>query len=138
MTNTTDTLIVGGGVCGTYLARLLSRRGGSFLLAEASEELGGRARTARVAGGSSYVDLGPAWVWPHQRRVLALLAELGVPVFEQFSEGNLVYQDPRAPGVREIEMATMKGALRLEGGMNALVSRMAGAVSYTHLRAHET
>ena len=124
-THPSDTLVIGGGVCGTYLTLLLARQGHDVLLAEARDALGGRARTARLADPECAVDLGPAWVWPHQRRVLALIEELGIGLFEQFSDGNLVYQDPRLPDVREYEMSTMAGSLRLVGGMQTLTDRMA-------------
>ena len=48
MSEATEVLIVGGGVCGTRLADLLRMRGVPFLLAEARDQLGGRIRTLRL------------------------------------------------------------------------------------------
>ncbi len=119
-----EVLIVGGGVCGVRLAGLLETRNVGYRLAEAREMLGGRVRTAHYDDPPGYADLGPAWVWPHQPRVLALLRELGLPTFEQYTRGDLVFED-RAGRVQRHAMATMGGSLRLEGGLMRLVEGLA-------------
>ena len=123
--NDTDVLIVGGGVAGLRLATLLERAGTRYLVCEAKERLGGRVLTrSRHASASSYFDLGPTWVWPHQPAVLGLLRELKIDVFEQYSHGLLVHEDAHGHVRRDLDFSTMQGALRLDGGMQALTRRL--------------
>lgn len=122
-----EVLVVGGGVCGVRLAGLLAARGVPFVLAESRATLGGRVRTERLEDPRGYVDLGPAWVWPHQPRVLDLLRRHGVGTFEQYTRGRLIFQDERG-STRPFDMATMGGSLRIEGGMLGLVEALGAAV----------
>lgn len=133
----TSVLIVGGGVCGVRLAGLLRDQGTAYVLAESRSTLGGRVRTERHETPPAYADLGPAWVWPHQPRVLSLLRERSVPTFEQHTKGQLVFQDEHG-ATRAFDMATMGGALRIEGGMIRLVESLAEDLDAQHcwLGAH--
>lgn len=127
----TDVLIVGGGVCGVRLAGLLQAHGTSYLLAESRSALGGRVRTQQHQAPVAYADLGPAWVWPHQPRVLSVLRERSVRTFEQYTNGQLVFQDEHG-SVRRFDMATMGGSLRIEGGMIRLVEALAAELDPRH------
>lgn len=127
----TDVLIVGGGVCGVRLAGLLQAQGRDYVLAESRSTLGGRVRTDRHETPRAYADLGPAWVWPHQPRVLSVLRERSIPTFEQYTKGQLVFQDEHG-SVRRFDMATMGGSLRVEGGMIRLVDSLAADLEAPH------
>jgi monoamine oxidase len=92
----TDILIVGAGLSGLALANELARRGDDYLLVEARNRVGGRilsVESGPEGAEARRFDLGPSWVWPGQPRVASLLRELDIEVFEQYSEGRLVYQD---------------------------------------------
>ncbi len=79
MSDLVDVAIVGGGAAGIAAARWLSRSGRSVLLIEALPELGGRARTRRIAGLP--LDLGCGWLHSAERNPLAHLAETeGLPL----------------------------------------------------------
>ena len=121
-------------MCGTRLADLLRMRGVPFLLAEARDELGGRIRTLRLDTPASYADLGPAWIWPHQPRVLDLVDELGLRTFQQHIRGQLVFEQSPALPARRLDMATMGGSLRLEGGLGTLVDGLAARIDPARLR----
>lgn len=133
----TRVLIVGGGICGVRLAGLLRDQGTAYVLAESRSTLGGRVRTERHEAPPAYADLGPAWVWPHQPRVLSLLRERSVSTFEQHTQGQLVFQDEHG-ATRTFDMATMGGSLRIEGGMIRLVESLAEDLDAQHcwLGAH--
>ena len=115
----TDVLIIGGGLSGLALADRLAQAGQEFLLVEAQSRFGGRVLTTEVAGGA--FDLGPSWFWPGQPRMAELASRLGVQVFEQFSSGDLMFQDQNGTVHRGMGYASMAGSLRLAGGMGALV-----------------
>lgn len=120
----TDILIVGGGLSGLALADRLAQAGTDFMLVEARDRLGGRILTQDVAGGK--FDLGPAWFWPGQPHMQALAARFDIPVFEQFSTGDLVYQDQSGAVHRSRGHSSMQGSYRLAGGMGALTDALVG------------
>lgn len=86
-----DVLIIGGGLSGLALARTLSARGQDFHILEARDRFGGRI-LSKQHGGTGF-DMGPAWFWPGQPRIAALIHALGLSQFEQFSEGLLTAED---------------------------------------------
>ncbi len=119
----TDILIVGGGLSGLALADRLARQGRNFLLVEAQDRLGGRILTKELSGGA--FDLGPAWFWPGQPRMAALAERFDIPVFEQFSTGDLVYQQQNGAVQRGRGYASMEGSYRLAGGIGSVVHALA-------------
>ncbi len=85
------TLIVGGGLSGLALAETLEAQGHDYLLVEARSRFGGQIKTEHHAGG--YFDMGPAWFWPGQPRIAALIARLNLQKFDQFADGVLTFED---------------------------------------------
>jgi monoamine oxidase len=122
----THILIVGGGLSGLALADHLARRGIAFLLVEAQGRLGGRILTRTLSGGK--FDLGPAWFWPGQPRIGALVRRLDIPVFAQYATGDLVFQDQSGAVQRGRGYASMQGSYRLADGMGALIDGLAGTL----------
>jgi monoamine oxidase len=114
-----ENLIVGGGLAGLSLARLLHRSGQSFALIEARDRLGGRI-AGHEADGSVF-DLGPAWFWPEQPRIQAIIQELGLQTFEQFSTGAAVYEDQQQRRQAAQGFASMAGSFRVSGGFSAMI-----------------
>jgi monoamine oxidase len=142
-----DVAIVGGGVCGLALAHSLQARHVEWRLFEARERLGGRVLTATASNGTP-LDLGPTWFWPgHQPSIARLVADLGLTAFAQTDDGRVLHlNDPNQPpqtvavGVTpQGELATDPafalthegqgsvhgGAMRVAGGMGALVQALA-------------
>jgi monoamine oxidase len=87
-----DILIVGGGAAGIAAARRLAGRPVSVQLVEASERLGGRARTERMGGMP--LDLGCYWLHSADRNAWAKLArEAGAAVDETPPAWQQQWQD---------------------------------------------
>jgi monoamine oxidase len=122
----TDVLIIGGGLAGLSLADHLQARGQDWLLAEAQSEFGGRIQSPMLAGAR--FDIGPAWFWPGQHRMEALMRRFGLQVFEQFSQGNRLFQDSGGAVHRNRGYASMEGSLRVAGGMAQVVAALLGAL----------
>ena len=123
----TDILIAGGGLAGLYLAYQLEQAGMDYLIVEARNRLGGRVLSVPASDNDSQTDqynLGPAWFWPGQPRLLNLMNELGLSVFPQYSDGNLVFQDPNGLIQRDLQYSTMAGSLRVSGGFGCLIERL--------------
>jgi len=111
--------IIGAGLSGLALATKLQAEGRDVMVLEGRSRAGGR-----VLSQDGY-DLGPSWVWPHNRRMLALLDRLGLNSFAQYASGRLVFEDAAGRVRRDLEFATMGGALRVEGGLARVTDALA-------------
>lgn len=128
----TDVLIVGGGLSGLRLADLLVASHRDVLLIEARDRLGGRIRTASAAGAS--FDLGPAWFWPGQPRMAALVQRFGLQVFEQHSTGDARFEDGQGQIQQGKGIGSMQGSFRISGGLGRLIQHLADQVPSDRLR----
>ncbi len=126
------TLIVGGGLSGLALAMALEAQGDDYELVEARARLGGRILTHKL--GSGYFDMGPAWFWPGQPRIAALIERLGLHPFEQFSDGALSFEDERGHVQRGQGFSSMEGSWRLAGGFGALIDALAARIPDHRIR----
>lgn len=124
MTIKTDTLIIGGGLAGLYLAQQLETKGDDYHLIEARPRFGGRIYSPAIKAGQNHFDMGPAWFWPGQPRIAKLLDELSIPYFNQASQGNLVFEDQAGQIRRDIDMTTMEGAHRVDGGLGRVIDAL--------------
>lgn len=128
----TETLIIGGGLSGLALAAQLAVQGRDFLLVEARDRLGGRILTQQE--GTAHFDLGPTWFWPGQPRIAALIHRLGLSRFDQFDQGELIFEDELGRVHRGRGYASMQGSWRLEGGLGALISALEKEIPGQRLR----
>lgn len=130
--------IIGGGLAGLNAARLLHRAGIRFQLFEARDRLGGRILTVDETGNPAAdgFDLGPSWFWPDMQPAIGrLVAELGIPAFEQHSSGNALFERSiREPPIRIPGMAQQPVSMRLEGGSAALIRAIAAGLPAGALR----
>lgn len=90
-TGTLDAVVVGAGLAGLTAARRLTAAGREVAVLEARDRVGGRTLNAAVGSGE-VVEMGGEFVGPGQRRVLALLAELGLPTFCTHDAGRHVLE----------------------------------------------
>ncbi len=118
-------VIIGAGLSGLYAARLLHAAGIQVRILEARDRIGGRILTVDEAGRPSVdgFDLGPSWFWPKMQPGLgALVKELGLTGFGQFSEGDVVFERFSREGpLRHPGPTQEPQSIRLVGGTAALV-----------------
>ena len=127
----TEVFIAGAGIAGLSLAVSLQRRGIDYCLAEARDRTGGRILSVEPEGAVnalSRIDLGPSWVWPGQGYIAALLNQLGIEAFEQYSDGRLVYEDELGQVRRDLDYSSMAGSLRIDGGMARVTDALAATL----------
>ena len=123
---TSDVLIVGAGLSGLMLATQLINKGIDVQLIEARSRSGGRMLSVASSQNidRAYFDMGPSWIWPGQRLIENLLKSLDIDVFEQYSQGNLVYEEAMGQVRRDYDYSTMAGSLRIDGGMQRVINRL--------------
>lgn len=125
----TDVAILGGGLAGLHAAHLLDKVGVDFQLFEARDRLGGRILTLGPSGRTEAdgFDLGPSWYWPGMQPALAaLVSELGLECFEQYSSGDtLVERTSHMPPQRYTGYRQEPPSVRIAGGTAALIGKLA-------------
>ncbi|MDW3225209.1 MAG: FAD-dependent oxidoreductase [Paracoccaceae bacterium] len=128
-----DVVIVGGGLSGLAVARGLSERGIGFTLLEARDRLGGRILGETCLKSEGRFDMGPAWIWPHNQRLLALIQDFDLRLYNQYGEGRLVFEDANGHLRRDLEFATMGDALRIKGGSDQLIHGLSSSLCSQHI-----
>ncbi len=136
MSTATEVCIIGAGLSGLALTSALRAQGRDVTVLEARDRPGGR-----VLSQNGH-DLGPSWIWPQNRRMLALLARLSLHSFPQQATGRLVFEDATGAIRRDLELATMGGALRVAGGLaritDALAAELGCSLRLSHPVSHVT
>ena len=128
----TDVLIIGGGLSGLALACELTAQGVDFLLLEARDRFGGRILSEKI--GTEYFDLGPAWFWPGQPRIAALIKKLTLTQFDQYAMGDVCFEDEHGQVQRGRGYASMQGSYRLKNGLGALTEALVTELEAKRLR----
>jgi monoamine oxidase len=85
-----DVVVVGAGLAGLSAARAIREAGGSVVVLEARDRVGGRTLNHEIGKGE-IVEIGGQWVGPTQNKVLALIDELGLETFDTYIDGKSVY-----------------------------------------------
>ena len=132
-----DVAIVGAGLCGLALARLLTGRGLEVQVIEARERLGGRVYTEHCEFTGQALDLGPTWFWlDTEPRIATLLTELGLASQAQHDPGDALWlTDPNREPDRRIEPGGLHvGARRIESGAARLVDALAATLPSGSIR----
>lgn len=72
-------------------------------------------------------DLGPSWIWPHQKHCLDLLDELNLEIFSQYDIGAALYDAP--DGVQRFNPPPSSPSFRVKGGLKILIDSLAAKAS---------
>ena len=127
-------IIVGGGLAGLYAAYSLEQQGIPYLLLEAQSRLGGRilgAQNNQTTG--HYFDLGPTWVFPHQKKIQRLIKQLGISLFEQYAHGDVLYQTSEHQPPKRIQGAGDLHLLKIQGGSQSLISALQNTLEQNNI-----
>jgi monoamine oxidase len=124
---TTPVVVIGGGLAGLYTGYLLQQRNIEFKIVEASSRLGGRIfcqpHASEIDNGL-HVDLGPAWFWPHQSEMMALMQHLKVDYFAQYNQGEALFEADAQSPIERFQPSYME-SFRVTGGMVCLIKKLA-------------
>ncbi|MEO1420752.1 MAG: FAD-dependent oxidoreductase [Pseudomonadota bacterium] len=129
MIQSADIVVVGGGLCGLSIAEGLLRQDRDAVILEARSRWGGRMLSLEDGTGSgARYDMGAAWMWPHNHRMLSLAQSHGLSLEPQFATGNLVFQDAAGSVQRDLAFSTMGGSFRMTGGVAQLSETIAASL----------
>ncbi|MEM6769754.1 MAG: NAD(P)/FAD-dependent oxidoreductase [Bacteroidota bacterium] len=124
MEKSTPILIIGAGLSGLTLAYRLHQRQQPFLLLEARDRPGGRILTARPEGEAP-LELGATWLGKKHDRLVALLAELDLPVFEQVTGGRAIYEAISTSPPQVVQLPhNDEPSFRIAGGSDTLIEAL--------------
>ncbi len=115
-----DLVIIGAGLSGLFAATLL-QDDFNIIILEARERVGGRILT------KDGHDLGPSWIWPHQKNILALIDDLGLKLYSQYSNGAALYDVPQ--GVQRFIPPASAPSFRVHGGLEVLIRTLSSKLS---------
>ncbi|GAB3285000.1 FAD-dependent oxidoreductase [Larkinella harenae] len=117
-------IILGGGLSGLSLAYYLRNKPINVTILEASSRLGGRIHT--VTGHlATPLELGATWFSARHPNFLALVEELGLTTFPQFSEGVSFFQSKSfEPPQKFFIPASEAPSYRLAGGTGQLIDAL--------------
>lgn len=127
MNQSTDILVVGAGISGLNLARLLHNKGHDFMLMEARDRVGGRVLSSPMTDPPQdhALDMGPSWFWHGQPHIKQLLNDLQLQSYYQFTQGSMLIEQADGQLLRRDGYNPMLGSYRVIGGMGAIATALA-------------
>ena len=120
--------MVGAGLAGLAAARRVAAAGATAVVLEARDRVGGRTLNEPLGEGRM-IEIGGQWVGPTQKRVLALIEELGLETYPTYSDGANLFE--RGGALRRYKGTIPKLnplALAETGAVMARINRMARTV----------
>jgi len=140
MKNHHSIIVIGAGLSGLYTAWRLHQQQKDVVLLEARDRIGGRILSTCIGDKKeNCVDLGPAWVWPQlQPRLNNLFVELDIKLFNQFTQGDMLYEASVNNTQRHSSKSSHSQSYRIAGGSQTLVDTLAARLPdssvYTNFR----
>jgi monoamine oxidase len=119
-----DVIIIGAGLSGLSTAYQLKKRGVRFKVLEAQDRLGGRIQTIQ-GNHNTPMEMGATWFGKEHVHLAALLTELNVGYFEQFTEGIALFETMSfEPPQQYFVPANSHSAYRVKGGTYSIIDAL--------------
>jgi len=116
--------IIGAGVSGLYLAYLLEKKY-DVTIVEARDRVGGRIHSINTN------DMGPSWVWSHQKKILKLISELKLELFSQYTQGLALF-DTKAK-LEKFQPQPSAPSARMKGTLSSLIDELKSRLTDTKI-----
>lgn len=121
--------IIGAGLTGLALGRLLEQAGLSFEILEARDRIGGRIQTVYDKINTP-VEMGATWFGENHLKINQLLKELELESFSQFQDGKAVFEATSMAPVQVFDLPKGQPAsMRVAGGTSALIHKLANQIT---------
>lgn len=131
--NSSDIIILGGGLTGLTLAYLLRAQEVKVHILEAKERLGGRIYT-KYPDNLAPQEMGATWLGKKHTALVALLAELQLGMFEQRMEDRAIYE---AISTSPPQLVTLphnpEPSYRIQGGTSRLIEALTNQLEGTEI-----
>src|SRR5690606_6463988 len=126
--------VIGGGLSGLYLSYLLNEQNIDYILLEAGSRPGGRIHT--VTGPlNTPLELGATWFSDIHVHLLALINELGLTKYPQFSHGMSLFQTKSfEPPQKFFVPGSDTPSYRVQGGTAKLIDSLCEKLPEQRLR----
>ena len=125
-------IIIGAGLSGLLVARLLKKQGVPVVVLEARNRIGGRIDTRRSALDTP-VEMGATWFGLKHRNLVGLLHELGIGSFEQYMKGTAYFESFSMAPPQPVELPPEPPSLRIAGGTRQIIKALAESISTEEL-----
>lgn len=120
--------IIGAGLSGLYAAYRLQHTHDVSIF-EARNRIGGRILTEEG------FDMGPSWIWSHQKNILSLAHALGLKLFAQYDSGYALYDTPGK--IERFIPPPSPPSGRMAGGLETLTDTLAASLTKSVIRLGE-
>jgi monoamine oxidase len=128
--------ILGAGLSGLLIAYRLKKLGFQIQILEARERIGGRIST--LISKDTPVEMGATWFGNQHTHLKALLAELKLNHFEQYSSGATFYEPYSTAPPQMVEIPSDAPSYRIQGGTSSLIHALAKDVKDDELLLNQT
>ena len=129
-----DVLIIGGGLSGLTAAYFLKKNGFNIQVLEANNYLGGRIKTIKTESNMA-LEMGATWVF-NDPNLKALIAELDISLYPQYSSGTGLYEVSLNEKIQEFNSNQMTGGQRYDkvvGGTSEIITSLSNFIGNEHI-----
>lgn len=132
--NTKEITIIGAGLSGLVLARLLEEKGFSCTILEGRSRPGGRILTIRDQHQAP-VEMGATWFGNQHRYLIQLINELGIEKMDQRMGSHAFYEAVSTAPPQRVELPDQSGTtFRIKGGTDTIITKIISELSSTVIK----
>jgi monoamine oxidase len=128
--------IIGAGLTGLTIAYLLQKKGIECQILEANSRIGGRIETISGASGVT-MEMGATWFSQQHPNLLALLNELHLPYFKQYTSGISLFETMSFVPPQKFEIPDSDASsFRIEGGTLKLIEALISKIGIHRIKSN--
>jgi len=124
-----DVIIIGAGLTGLTLARLLVDNGQNVLVLEARDRVGGRIHTHTTSDGAE-VEMGATWFFPHFNNLHKSMKSMNLGLMEQYMKGYTLQEGSAGSTPRKFYEGGSSDMFRIKGGTSNLVTTLYNKIGH--------